>query len=60
MAAHGMDSGLVRLMVHMVLVYENLSKKVGGNSLRTLDIRWGMAPRLNCGIMCRVGSIPLR
>lgn len=39
MAAHRMDSGLVRLMVHMVLVYENLSKKVGGNSLGTLDLR---------------------
>jgi hypothetical protein len=48
----------VRLMDRMGLVFGNFSGRVGGNSLDTLDLRWGMIPRLDFGMMCGVGSKP--
>jgi len=53
-----MGDVLVRLMDRMGLVFGNFSGRVGGNSLDTLDLRWGMIPRLDFGMMCGVGSKP--
>lgn len=51
---------LVRLMGRMGLVFKNLSRRVGGNSLNTLDLGWGMVLRLDFGMMCSAESKPLR
>jgi len=47
MAVCGMDGLLVRLMGCMGLFYGNLLEKVGGSSLATLVLKWGMAPKLD-------------
>jgi hypothetical protein len=58
MAVCGVDGLLVRLMGCMGLVYGNLSEKVGGSSLGTLVLKWGMAPRLDFS-MVWCGQQPL-
>ena len=42
------------------LIYLNLSGRVDGNSLNTVDLRWRMVPRLDFGMTCGVGKRPLR
>jgi hypothetical protein len=60
MVVSGVGGALMESMGLMGWVFENSLGEVGRSFLDLLDLRWVTAPRLVFGMMCGVGSNPLR